>query len=76
VTWAVLAYLGIRLVVTAAPALLGRSTPDLLVAYAGLLQMDLPWRSSAPRCAAGAAAVLGWSAAALGVTSQWPPPHR
>jgi hypothetical protein len=76
VTWTVLAYLGIRLVVLAVLALLGRSTPDLPVAYAGLLLMDLPWRSSVRRYAAGAAgmAVLAWSAAAVGVTSQRPAP--
>ena len=69
VTAMVASYVGLRLVIAGALALLGRSGPDLPIAIVGLALVDLPWRSPLPRYGAGAAAVamLAWGAAALGL---------
>ncbi len=65
-------YIALRLLVVAALALLGRSTPDLPVAVLGLAVADLPWRGPVARygATAGAVAALAWIASAFGVASQ------
>jgi len=74
VTAMVLTYLAIRLAITGGLTLLGRTAPDLPLAYLGLLAIDLPWRNGFTRYAAGAAGMAGmaWAAAALDLAGQQP----
>lgn len=77
VTFMVVGYLVVRLAITGALPMLGRSVPDLPIVYVGLLAMDLPfWRTAVQRYAAGAAGmtVLALAAAIFGVASQSPGP--
>ncbi|OHV65594.1 hypothetical protein BCD48_36485 [Pseudofrankia sp. BMG5.36] len=68
---AVVGYVVVRLAVTAGLVALGRSSPDLPVAVLGLALVELPFRLTATRLAAGAAGVAAtsWLAAATGLTS-------
>lgn len=74
VTAMVATYVLLRLVAIAVLAALGRSTPDLPVAIAGLCLIDLPWRSELVRYCAGLTmtGALAWMAAVAGVTRQAP----
>ncbi|KMO73488.1 hypothetical protein [Mycolicibacterium chlorophenolicum] len=74
VTTMVLGYAVLRLGIAAVLAILGRSGPDLPVAVLGLALVDLPLARAVQRYAAGAvgASVLGWAAAAAGLSSQSP----
>ena len=70
-------YLTVRLGITAVLTAMGRTAPDLPIAYLGLLLIDLPvWRTNAQRYAAGAAGftVLALAASALDLASQSPGP--
>ncbi|WP_433473667.1 hypothetical protein ACQPZP_33370 [Spirillospora sp. CA-142024] len=70
----VVTYALARLVITGALTLMGRSAPDVPLAIVGLAAMELPWRTSRERYAAGAAGVAAaaWASAALGIVSPSP----
>ena len=75
VTIMVVGYVVLRLAITGILMLLGRSAPDLPIAYLGLLAMDLPiWRNAVQRYAAAAAGMsaLALAAAAVGLASESP----
>ncbi|BBX88114.1 hypothetical protein OS122_27930 [Mycolicibacterium mucogenicum] len=74
VTLAVAGYAALRLLIIAALATLGRSTPDLPLAVLGLAVYDLPLpgRLARPAAAALATATLAWGASALRLASAHP----
>lgn len=65
-------YFMVRLAILVALLLLGRSTPEIPVAVLGLSVLDLPWRNTALRYSAAAAAIsaLAWISAAVGLADR------